>query len=1019
LSGLVLIAALVGLPHVAAAQSIAGVVRDASGAVLPGVTVEAASPALIEKVRTAVTDGTGQFRLENLAPGEYTVTYSLPGFTTVQRSGVVLQTGVTLTLNADLRVGGVQETITVTGETPVVDVQSSTRVQRVIDDEIVSVLPASRGYGNLLQTVAGIQATGAANSGSNPVMNFFTSRGGRSNEGTVQIDGMNVGSAFNGGGVSSYGYDTANAQEVQITVAGGLGETDRGGPQFNIVPKTGGNTFSGTYFGSTAGEWSQGNNLDDQLRLFGITELPAIIKNWDTSFALGGPIKRDRLWFFGVLRTFGNHNDVAGVYANANAGNPAAWTYAADSSVKERLAEDKKIAGVRLTAQPSARNKVSAYFDYQKVCQGGAFQRDGEQCRGRGDDWVAVGAFGSWSPEASHVWDDRERIQQYNWTSPVTNKLLLEAGFSQFLSNWGGQTPAGALDRAPFIPVTEQSTLAGTPLTNFVYHGFAGLNNNYQSHNVWRASMAYVTGSHSVKVGYQAAYEVTDLFGNFPSHGLAYRFNNRAPNQLTQRITPWQQGNRTRYDGFYVQDQWTRGRVTLQGALRYEHAWSFFPEGKSGLLADSVFGGAAYTLPAADGVKGYHDIAPRMGMAYDLFGNGKTAIKANLSKYWQSANNEGNYTTANRAATFAQTTTRAWIDGNGNYNPDCDLRNPNAQDNRASGGDLCGRWDNQNFGSIVSATTLNPDVLEGWGVRPYDWQFGVSLQQELLPRMSAEIAYNRRSWGNFFYTDNRAVGPQDYDTLTFTAPSHPDLPTSGQRVSYVLLRESAFGRVDNYYTFASDYGDVTAYWHGVELTVNARMRNGLTMQGGFTTGAGVRDICEITAALPELLGTQQIGSCKVNEVWLWNWRGLTSYVVPKIDVQVSAILRSQANTSPGAQVASNGGSLSANYAISNAQVIAALGRPLAGNAQNTTVNLTLPGQLYAERINSVDMRFAKILRFGRTRTNVGIDLYNMLNANTGTAFQQTFDSLTSGATWLRPTQILNPRFIRFNVTVDF
>jgi hypothetical protein len=191
------------------------------------------------------------------------------------------------------------------------------------------------------------------------------------------------------------------------------------------------------------------------------------------------------------------------------------------------------------------------------------------------------------------------------------------------------------------------------------------------------------------------------------------------------------------------------------------------------------------------------------------------------------------------------------------------------------------------------------------------------------------------------------------------------------------------------------------------------------MQGGFTTGAGVRDICEITAALPELLGTQQIGSCKVNEVWLWNWRGLTSYVVPKIDVQVSAILRSQANTSPGAQVASNGGSLSANYAISNAQVIAALGRPLAGNAQNTTVNLTLPGQLYAERINSVDMRFAKILRFGRTRTNVGIDLYNMLNANTGTAFQQTFDSLTSGATWLRPTQILNPRFIRFNVTVDF
>jgi hypothetical protein len=304
-------------------------------------------------------------------------------------------------------------------------------------------------------------------------------------------------------------------------------------------------------------------------------------------------------------------------------------------------------------------------------------------------------------------------------------------------------------------------------------------------------------------------------------------------------------------------------------------------------------------------------------------------------------------------------------------------------------------------------------------VRPYDWQFGVSVQHEILPRLSAELAYNRRSWGNFFYTDNRAVGPQDYDVLTFTAPTNANLPTSGQPVSYMLIKDSGFGKVDNYYTFASDYGNVTSYWHGLDLTVNARMNNGLTLQGGFSTGGGVRDICEITAKLPELLGSQQIDSCHVDEVWLWNWRGLANYIVPKIDVQVSAILRSAANTAPGAQVASNGASLSANYTITNAQVIAALGRPLAGSAQNTTVDLNLPGQLYGDRINSVDMRFAKILRFGHTRTNVGIDLYNLLTANPGTAFQQTYDPLNNGATWLRPTQILNPRFLRFNVTFDF
>ena len=1028
-----MLAAVVLCPTMAAAQSIAGVVRDASGAILPGVTVEAASPALIEKVRSATTDAAGQYRLDNLTPGVYSVTYTLPGFSTVKREDVQLQTGVTLTLNTDLRVGGVQETITVTGETPVVDVQNSTRVQRVLSDEVVAALPASRGYGNLLVTVSGIQATGTSNTGTSPAMNFFTSRGGRSNEGTVQIDGMNVGSAFNGGGVSGYGYDTSNAQEVQITVAGGLGEADRGGPAFNIVPKTGGNTFSGTYFGSLAGAWSVGNNVDDELKSFGIPAPAEIVRAWDTSFALGGPIVRDRVWFYGVTRTIGDYTDIAGFFANANAGDPNRWDYVPDQSIKERSANSRKVAGGRVTAQATPRNKVSAYFDYQKVCNGSAFVKDGDQCRSRGDDWVAVGGFGSWSPEASHIWDDAERIMQFSYTAPMTSSLLFEAGFSQYLSDWGGQTPTGALDQAPFIPVQEQSVVnaqgvrTGVPVANFIYHGFGGLANNHQTHNVWRGAVSYVTGTNSIKVGYSAAYEVTDIFGNYATHGLQYRFNNGVPNQITQRITPWQQANRTRYDAFYVQDQWTRGRLTLQGALRYEHAWSFFPEGKSGLLADSVFGGPARTLPEADGVTGYNDIAPRMGLAYDVFGDGRTAVKVNLAKYWQAAANDGVYIAANQASTFAQTTNRAWVDGNGNFTPDCDLQSPATQDNRGAGGDLCGAPDNSNFfafrqnGSLGTATALNPELLGGWNVRPYDWQFSASVQQQLLPRISAEFGYSRRTWGNFTFVDNRAVGPGDFDTYTITTPTHPDLPSSGAPVSYALLKPEAFGRMDNYLTLASDYGEVTTYWQGLDLSVNARTVGGLTVQGGFTTGAGTRDICDITAALPELLvaggASQPISSCHVEEPWLWNWRGLVNYVVPKIDVQVSGILRSQANISPTNDPGSNGASAAANYIVSNAAVQAALGRPLAGSAQNVTLNLALPGEAYPERLNTVDMRFAKIIRFGRTRSNIGIDLYNMFNANTGTGFNQVFGA--DGAAWLRPTSILNPRFVRFNATIDF
>jgi hypothetical protein len=1029
---LFLLALVVFVPSLAAAQSIAGIVRDASGAVLPGATVEATSPALIEKVRTAVSDGAGQYRIENLTPGTYKITYSLPGFSTVERDGVQVTTGVTLTLNADLRVGGVQESITVTGETPVVDVQNSTRVQRVLSDEVLAALPASRGYGNLLTTVSGIQANGTQNGGTNPGMIFFTSRGGRSNEGTIQIDGMNVGSAFNGGGVAGYGYDTTNAQEVQVTVAGGLGEADRGGPQFNIVPKTGGNTFSGTYFGNLAGSWSQSNNVDDELRSFGIPSPTKIIRNWDTSFSLGGPIMRDRVWFYGVARTIGEYTDIAGRFGNLNAGDPTKWNYIADRSITSRTTGSRKIAGGRVTTQLSPRNKISGYYDSQFVCNGSSYAKDADEaCRVRGDDWVAVYGFGTWSPESTQKQDGVEHIMQFSYMSPVTNQLLLEAAASQFLSNWNPTSPAGALNYEPFIPVQERSLAGGVPVPNMVYHGYAGLNNNHQTHNVWRASASYITGAHSLKVGYQGAYEVTDIFGDYPTHGLQYRFNAGVPDQITQRITKWQQANRTRWDAFYVQDQWTRSRLTLQGALRYERAWSFFPEGLNGLLTDSVFGGPVRTLSRADGVTGYNDIAPRIGMAYDIFGNGKTAIKANVSKYWQYAANDGVYIGTNPASTFAQTANRAWTD-NGNFIPNCDLQNPLAQDNRATGGDLCGALDNQNFfrfkqdGSVTStATRIDPALLSGWGVRPYDWQFSASVQQELMPRVSAEFGFSRRSWGNFTITDNLAVGPQDFDTYTFTAPTDSRLPSSGQPVSYYLRNSrTAFGAVDNYLTLASNYGDVAAYWQGVEMTVNARVRDGLTLQGGFTNGAGTRDFCDVASAVPEIytqtgswLLNQQIDSCRVKEPWLWAWRGLVSYIVPKIDVQVSAIMRSQANLTATNDPASNGLAQNANFFQTNAAVMAALGRPIAGGATTVTLDLAKLGEVYPDRLNTVDMRFTKILRLGRTRTNVGIDLYNLFNANTGTSFNQNFG--TDGSTWLRPNAILNPRYVRFNATVDF
>ena len=298
------------LPGLALAQAaIAGIVRDSSGAVLPGVTVEAASSALIEKSRTATTDGGGLYRIADLPPGSYVLTVSLSGFSTVKRDGLTVSGSGVIAVNVDLRVGALQETVTVTGESPIVDTQS-TRREVVISADTLNTLPVTRGYGSVLATVpalsiGGVAGAGAATAPITPDMMFFTAHGGDSTEGRISVNGLTLAAPFGGGGTSTLTYDVANQEEMQVLISGGLGDADNGGPSINMVPKTGGNRFSGSAFYSTAGDWSMGNNLDDRLRGFGLTQPAVLRKNWDGSGSLGGPVMRDRLWFFGSARSWG------------------------------------------------------------------------------------------------------------------------------------------------------------------------------------------------------------------------------------------------------------------------------------------------------------------------------------------------------------------------------------------------------------------------------------------------------------------------------------------------------------------------------------------------------------------------------------------------------------------------------------------------------------------------------------------------------------------------------------------
>jgi Carboxypeptidase regulatory-like domain len=998
------------------AQSLAGTVRDTSGAVLPGVTVEAASPALIERARTAVADGSGQYQITNLQPGTYKITFSLQGFTTLVRDAVELTGGGVTTINAELRIGAVAESITVTGETPVVDVQSS-RQQTVLSGEVVRALPASRGYGNYLAALPAIQATGF-NNGVATNTNFFTARGGRANEGAVQIDGLNVGSPFNGGGVSNYAYDMNNALEVQVSISGGLGEADRGAPTFNIIPKTGGNTFSGNYFGSWAGQWGQSSNIDEGLRALGFADAPALRKNWDSNFSLGGPIKRDRIWFYANTRTTGNYADTQNQYANKNVGNPTLWAWAKDDGVRVRNDTSRWVNSARLTTQVTPRNKVGFYVDYTMNCSGSAVVKDSDECRSPGDGWTAAGpgigpGVATTSPESGTIWNAPLSIMQATWTSPLSNRLLFESGYSDFRVRWGDVMPDGAITN--LIPVTEQSTNAGVPFANYLYRGWLAQPSQNQKHSTWRASLSLVSGSNNLKFGHQGGFMVAKTTTQVAQQ-LSYTFNNGAPIQLSTRVGPTRVSDRLRYGAFYVQDSWTRGRVTAQGALRFEMASSWAPEGENGVLEAHQFG-SANIFPRTDGVKGFRDLTPRGGVVYDLFGNGKTAVRMNGGQYLQGVFSGEAYTIKNPATTLVSSITRQWTDPSGDRIAQCDFLNPLANLE-------CGPWSNLNWGASVATTRVNPAVLEGWGVRNNDWQFGVGIQHEILPRMSIDVSYNRRWWNNFFTTNNAALTSADWDQVTLTAPRHSSLPGGGGYPVTFLVRNArqAVGVSDPYYTADADFGDETHYWHGVDLSFTARARQSLFFQAGTSTGRGVNDTCEIETARfgkPMVIVDGQ-PTCDFTEPWLTQVRGLVSYTLPKVDVLVSAIVRSQPNAQPAATtVATNGGSRIATYQMTPAQFLAATGVPLRAGLAQQSVNLVAPGALYGDRVNVTDLRLAKVLRFDGKRLNIGLDLYNLFNANPPTAYETVFDVATVGARWMLPTAVLNPRATRLNVQLDF
>ena len=372
----------------------------------------------------------------------------------------------------------------------------------------------------------------------------------------------------------------------------------------------------------------------------------------------------------------------------------------------------------------------------------------------------------------------------------------------------------------------------------------------------------------------------------------------------------------------------------------------------------------------------WYDIVPRLGSAYDLFGDGKTALKVSLNKYVIAQGLQGTYgDTANPVNRLANIVTRSWTDGNGNFVPDCDLTNPLVQDFRSAGRDLCGTVSDVNFGRPTLSLNYDPDVLTGWGTRPYQWEFSASVQREISRGLSVDFGYFRRWFGNYGVTDNLSLGPADYTSFGVAAPLDPRPPDGGGYTVngfYNLNPDKVTVVPNNSFTLANNYGEQTAHWNGFDVGINIRPRNGLTIQGGVGTGRMETDNCDVMKTLPDASSFRIFGAgagaggnevvaltapyCHQKDNFLTDGKVIGTYNIPKIDVTISGLFYSR----PGPAIM-------ANKVFLSSEVAPSLGRPLSANAQTITLNLVRPGWIFGDRRNQLDIRFTKMFRVERTR----------------------------------------------------
>jgi Carboxypeptidase regulatory-like domain len=952
-------------PAVALAQSaIAGVVKDTTGAVLPGVTVEASSAALIEGSRTVTTDEAGLYRIIDLRPGTYVITFTLPGFNSIRREGIELPSGFTATVNADLKVGAVEETVTVTGESPVVDVKSAT-TQQVMTRDLLDAVPTGRNIWAVGSTLTGITLSAPDVGGTAGMQQTYMAvHGSNRADNAIQVDGMSVNGIEGDGAIQNY-FNDGMFQEMSYQTSALTAEVQASGVRLNMIPKDGGNTFKGSLFISrTPGAW-QSDNFTDELRQKGLQAPNRVEKIHDFNPGFGGPIAKDHLWFFTSFRRWGVDQTVTDSFYNLDPKHLAFVPANGQNGRELKPTVDDNIIKsgvVRLTWQIAQKHKFAGYIDR-------IVKFRGHECTT--NTFPTEEACSIRSPK-------RYFTLQGKYTATLTSRLLVEGGFSEndeTYSTGEAQPSVGPTD----IPRFDRNTTDawGAPQAPYYFR--------VPDRYTYTAAASYVTGTHAFRSGMQLSQG-----GNRHQRSLQgdvnliqeYRLNAttgvRAPASVVVYNTPMEAKENIKYDlGLYVQDSWTLSKWTINPGVRFELFNTYIPKEGSppGRFVPAREYGPIYDLP------NWRDVAPRFGAVYDVTGDGKTAVKMHVGKYMRAFSTVGFAQVYNPLR--QETDRRTWTDLN---------RDDIAQDNEI--GPV-----NTPFNTTGALNRVpDPNIK-----RPYQWEYSVGIQREVIRGLSLSANWVRRDYSRIFWTDNVQTTFDDYTIIQTPNPLNPS-----EMIPIYNLNRAKLGQVSQ----IDKNSDVNKKWYnGYDVGFTARIHGG-NVYGGVSSGRQITVACEVD-------DPNSLRFCDQRDLgipYLTQFKISGTYPLP-YGVQVSGNWQGYPGVPSGTNRQDGDYTAAANRVIDpslnvNYNVTPAIIPTL--TVASVQVPLLTPGTKYLDRWNQVDVRLAKKFRLHRVNFQGQLDIFNILNASSILSANETY-----GPSLDRPTSILQGRLLAVGAQMNF